>query len=76
MKIDLQNVEHLTSSAISEFWRTIDSQGARKKASDADRGERASVTGGKQMIPFAVLVRDVLLKNGLPGSSVLTQTAL
>ncbi len=55
MGIDLSRYEDLTRQAVAEFWRTLDAQGEKQKTTDADRGERAAVTGGKQMTDFARL---------------------
>ncbi len=70
MKLDLSGFETLTSNAVAGFWTTLDSQGSKQKLADADRGERAAVTGGKQMVPFSEMVRDILIRNGVPEQTI------
>jgi hypothetical protein len=66
LSIDLVNYEEKAADAIKMFWGNRDS--ARKKqieSGKSDQGGRASVTGGKNMDGFAVLVADIVRANGL-----------
>jgi hypothetical protein len=42
--------------AVAHYWATLQAQ-AGKQGEDGDRGNRRSVTGGKQLDGFAELVR-------------------
>lgn len=71
MPIKLDGYEKRLSAAVGLYWRTLASQGAKQKAgagSDADRGGRSAVTGGKQMAGFCQLVGDLLVANGVAGA--------
>jgi hypothetical protein len=77
MPVDLSGTEELTRHAVATYWRTLDEQGAKQAGSAAtDRGRRAAVTGGKQMDGFCVLIKHVLLINGLKDSHVFTDARL
>ena len=66
MPIVLEGFEGLTQQAVRHYWRTLEGQSAKQRTGDADRGGRAAVTGGKQMMGFCHLVQNVLAKNGVP----------
>ncbi len=78
MAIDLSGADKLMRQAVAHYWKTLESQGTRNRSSgtNADRGGRASVTGGKQMDGFCALVRHVLLATGLDDGHIYFDHAL
>ncbi len=74
--IDLAEVERLTGAAVAQYWGTLEAQGAKQKKGDADRGGRASVTGGKQMMGFCDLVTESLKGNGIADAHIFVDQAL
>lgn len=76
MPIVLKGFEARVQQAVSHYWRTLDGQGEKQRSGNADRGGRAAVTGGKQMLGFCQLVQDVLTKNGVPSVHVYTEAKL
>ncbi len=68
----LGDLNKRVTEAIESFWSTRRRQsraqgGSRDKR---DRGERTAVTGGKHVDAFADLVEEVLVRNGVPKSSI------
>ena len=66
MTIDLANHEAKAAKAVKTFWATREQ--AKQKQIDSgtvDAGERAGVTGGKNMDGFVSLVKDIIHANGL-----------
>jgi len=66
MALDLVDYELKTREAVQAFWGNR--AAARKKqieSGKADQGERAGVTGGKNMDGFVALVLDLVRANGL-----------
>lgn len=77
MALDLVEFEQTTKEAIKSFWLGRDT--AKQKQLDAgraDQGERASVTGGKNMNGFAGLVIDTVRANGLGAAHIHERRAL
>lgn len=78
MSLDLVEFERKTVEAIKAFWGNRDA--ARLKQFEAgifDRGERAGVTGGKNMDGFVSLLKNIIDANGLSHAEVhLTRAAL
>jgi len=70
MPIILKNIEKRAESAVAHYWKTLAAQSKKQSAGDADRGGRASVTGGKQMDGFCRLIEQVLIDNGMPRESI------
>jgi Restriction endonuclease XhoI len=64
------NLEKKTQDAIAAYWQTLRAQKSKQTRSDADRGRRADVTGGKQMDAMCELVREVLEANGVPSEAI------
>ncbi len=66
MALNLVNYEYKAHEAIKSFWG---SRGAARKkqieSGKADQGERAGVTGGKNMDGFLRLILDIVEANGL-----------
>jgi hypothetical protein len=58
--------------AVRHFWRTRNTQSLKQgsKTGSRDAGDRAAVTGGRQMDGFIALVRGYLCRNGLPETHV------
>lgn len=74
MSLSLANFEANASEAIKHFWQTrIDAVSKQRKTGKLDQGERAGVTGGKNMNGFVQLVCDVITSNGLPADSIQLQ---
>ena len=77
MALNLVNFEQTAQEAIKSFWLGRDT--AKQKQLDAgraDQGERASVTGGKNMNGFAGLVIDAVRANGLADAHIHERRAL
>jgi hypothetical protein len=75
--LDLSNYEIKTREAIMAFWGNR--QKAKEKQIEAgivDQGERAGVTGGKNMDGFTALIIDLVKANGLSSASIHQQRAL
>lgn len=77
MALDLVDYERKAKEAVQAFW------GNRAKAKQkqiesgkADQGERAGVTGGKNMDGFIALVIDLVKANGLAHAKIHQQRAL
>jgi len=77
MPLDLANYETQARDAIMAFWGNREK--ARQKQIEAgviDQGERAGVTGGKNMDGFTALIIDLVHKNGLGHASILQRRAV
>lgn len=71
MALDLVDYERKAQAAVKAFWRNR--QAAKRKQSEsgkADQGERAGVTGGKNMDGFIQLVTDIVRANGLAHAEI------
>jgi len=71
MALDLVNYEQKALEAVKAFWGNREA--ARQKqieSGKADQGERAGVTGGKNMDGFLSLVLDIIKANGLAHAEV------
>lgn len=71
MAIDLADYERKAHEAVMAFWGNRDK--ARKKQIEAgtvDQGERAGVTGGKNLDGFIALVIDLVKANGLAHAAI------
>lgn len=77
MALDLVDYERKTAEAVMAFWGNREK--ARQKQIEAgvvDQGERAGVTGGKNMDGFTALVMDLVHANGLGHAQIHQQRAL
>lgn len=77
MTLDLVNYELQAREAVMAFWGNREK--ARQKQIEAgvvDQGERAGVTGGKNMDGFTALVIDLVKANGLGHAQIYQQRAL
>lgn len=77
MALDLVDYERKTAEAVMAFWGNREK--ARQKQIEAgvtDQGERAGVTGGKNMDGFTALVMDLVRANGLGHAQIHQQRRL
>ncbi|MES3630633.1 MAG: PaeR7I family type II restriction endonuclease [Longimonas sp.] len=66
-----ETIDREVREAVKWFWATQDSQKEKQLQSDnSTRGRRANVLGGKQMDGFASLIEDILLRFGVPQTSI------
>jgi hypothetical protein len=71
MALDLCDYETQAKNAIRSFWKGRDIAKKKQKATGkSDQGERASVTGGKNLDKFSSLVIDLIRGNGLPHAEI------
>lgn len=71
MMLDLVNYERKASEAVQAFWRNREAARQRQIGSgNADHGERAGVTAGKNMDGFIALVLDLVRGNGLSHAQI------
>jgi hypothetical protein len=71
MALDLSNYEVKARDAIKAFWKARDdAKRKQEKSGKSDQGERASVTGGKNLDGFSSLVGDIVKANGLPRAEI------
>lgn len=76
MPLDLANYEEKTSEAVKAFWQSrVDAKNKQLESGKADQGERAGVTGGKNMDGFTHLIADIVRRNGLAHAQILHQKA-
>jgi hypothetical protein len=61
-------IKFAVRTAVESFWQTLDRQA--KSTTAGDRGNRAGVTGGKQMDGFAALLVRTALSSGIPPGSI------
>lgn len=70
--LDLVNYEEKLKEAIRAFWGNREE--ARQKQIElgkVDQGERAGVTGGKNMDGFISLIIDIVVANGLENAQIM-----
>lgn len=71
MALNLCDFEKKAQAAVKVFWQTRDAAKRKQKESGKlDQGERAGVTGGKNMDGFSELVIDLVRANGLPNAQI------
>ena len=77
MALDLVDFERKAQEAVRAFWgnREVAKQ-KQVEAGKVDQGERAGVTGGKNMDGFMALVLDIVRANGLADASIHQQRSL
>lgn len=77
MPLNLCNYDQQARAAVKAFWQTRDAARQKQQAlGKADQGERAGVTGGKNMDGFANLVIDLVRTNGLAHAQICQQRAV
>lgn len=76
MPLDLANYEEKTPEAVKAFWQSReDAKKKQLESGKADQGERAGVTGGKNMDGFTDLIAEIVRKNGLAHAQIHLQKA-
>ena len=76
MSLDLANYEEKTFEAVKAFWQSRDDAKRKQlESGKVDQGERAGVTGGKNMDGFTHLIAEIVRKNGLAHAQILHQKA-
>ncbi len=77
MALDLSDHERKTREAVMAFWGNR-AKAAQKQveAGRSDQGERAGVTGGKNMDGFVALVIDIVKGNGLAHAEICQDRAV
>jgi hypothetical protein len=71
MPLNLCDYEGQARSAIKAFWQArVNARRKQKDSGKSDQGERAGVTGGKNMDGFSSLVIDLVKANGLPDAVI------
>lgn len=77
MAIDLVDYDRKAREAVMAFWgNRAKAKQKQIEAGVTDQGERAGVTGGKNMDGFTALVIDLVKANGLAHASIHQQRAL
>lgn len=69
--LNLADYENKTRKALAAFWKSRNEATLNNAAAArTDRGERASVTAGKNMDEFVGLIADIVRANGLPDAAI------
>jgi len=77
MPLNLVDYEQKAREAVKAFWGNREAAKLKQAASGkSDQGERAGVTGGKNMDAFLALTLDVVRGNGLAGADIHQQRAV
>lgn len=75
--LDLADHQTLARQAIRDFWNGRGAAASRQRDSGrADQGERAGVTGGKNMNGFLTLIAELFRRNGLADAQIHLQRRL
>jgi hypothetical protein len=71
MALDLANYKQLAGDAVKAFWgNRIAARDKQIESGNMDQGERAGVTGGKNMDGFMVLLLELIRANGLDHAEI------
>ncbi len=72
-KRNKKSLDERVAAAVRLFWRTRSSQGRRQGSTTGrqDSGNRAVVTGGKQLDGFNQLISELLEEANIPQQSIL-----
>lgn len=77
MALDLVDYERKAHEAVQAFWGNREAARQRQiESGKADQGERAGVTGGKNMDGFVALVLDIVRANGLAHAQICQKRAV
>ena len=77
MALDLANYEEKAAASIKAFWKSrANAKQKQIEAGAIDQGERAGVTGGKNLDGFATLITDIVHANGLGHADIYENAAL
>lgn len=72
MPLDLVDYEAQAREAVKAFWGNRAAAAAKQRElGNIDQGERAGVTGGKNMDGFITLIQDVIRANGLTDAHIM-----
>ncbi len=71
MSLDLANYQGKVVEAVKAFWGNREAARWKQiESGKTDQGERAGVTGGKNMDGFLALIKDLVQLNGLEGAEI------
>lgn len=74
MPLDLADYERKAKEAVKAFWGNRAAAAAKQKElGRGDQGERAGVTGGKNMDGFIALIQDIIRANGLTDAHMMME---
>lgn len=74
MPLDLADYERKAKEAVKVFWGNRAAAAAKQKElGREDHGERAGVTGGKNMDGFIALIKDIIRANGLTDAHMMME---
>lgn len=77
MPLDLANYEKRSRKSVKAFWgNRVAARQRQVESGNADRGERAGVTSGKNMDGFVALIIELVKKNGLGNAEIHQSRAL
>ena len=77
MPLNLCDYDQQARAAVKAFWQArADARQKQQASGKADQGERAGVTGGKNMDGFANLVIDLVRANGLAHAQICQRRAV
>lgn len=77
MALDLVDYEQKAHEAVQAFWGNREAAKQKQiESGKADQGERAGVTGGKNMDGFIALVLDIVRANGLAHAQIYQNRAM
>ena len=66
MSVDINAYENLMSDAVKHFWKSrFHAAESQRKRGVKDRGNRASVTAGKNLDGFTAMIRQLIVDNGI-----------
>ena len=72
-----RNLDKRIAAAVKSFWQTRKGQIIRQQQLGThDQGNRGAVTGGKQLDGFILLIKDILLLNGVPEKCIFINSNL
>jgi hypothetical protein len=77
MGLDLTPLDRYAAAAVEFFWGTrVDAGMRQQEGGKADQGERASVTGGRNMDGFMMLLVELAKANGMPDADIFTAASV
>lgn len=73
MPVDIDAYKNMMSDAVKHFWRSrLQAAESQRKRGINDRGNRASVTTGKNLDDFTAMIRQLIVDNGINEVKVYT----
>ena len=77
MSLNLDNYEEKAKEAVKAFWGNRETAKQKQiESGNVDQGERAGVTGGKNMDGFIALILEIIRENGLSDATIHQQRAM